>query len=291
MKSWNLAEIDRRVVYLLVLLALGVPLILNYALQPARMHSAEKAFEAVESLEVNPGEIAFVSLDFGPNSMAENKPQAEVLIEHLLRRRVVMALYSQYYLAEPFLEAIPSEAAKRLMQENPGQVWEYGKDWVNLGYRPGGSIMLQNIAKAESLPALFKTDARGNRLSDLPAFKDVQGLESVKLLAQVTSLVGTLDSFLQFFQKKGHRPLFVHGCTSITIPQAFIYLDSGQLRGLLEGIAGATWYSVLLERSNPQRRPDGLQVINTGLGVAHLVVIALVILGNIGMLIKRGGQS
>jgi len=286
MKQWDLTHIDRRVIYLLVLLALSIPLALEYALKPARMEAAERAFAVVQDLEAKPGELAFMSLDFGPNSLAENKPQAEVVLEHLLRKRIPVALYSQYYLAEPFLESIPKTVVGRLEKEILGHFWEYGRDWVNLGYRPGGSVMLQNIAKSADLAELFKTDARGNNLRELPIFKGVAGLESVKLLAEFTSLVGGLDSFLQFFQKKGYRPFFIHGCTSITIPQAFIYLDSGQLKGLLEGIAGAAWYSLLLERAYPQRRPDAAQIINTGLGVAHMVVIALVLLGNVGFLIR-----
>ena len=51
--------------------------------------------------------------------------------------------------AEPFLQELPERAAKRLSSENPREKWEYGKDWVNLGYRPGGVIMIQKMAAAQ----------------------------------------------------------------------------------------------------------------------------------------------
>jgi len=269
-----------------VLLALAIPLVQKSTVKPARMRSAEQLFSVVEALNTEAGKLAFVSLDFGPNSMAENLPQAEVVIEHLMRKRIPLALYSQYVLAEPFLNSVPEGVARRLMSERTGERWEYGRDWVNLGFRPNGAIMLQNIAASEDLAELFRTDVRGNRLRDMPAFRGVKSLENIQLLAQFTSLVGTLDTFLQFFQKKSYRPVFVHGCTSITIPQAYIYLDSGQLRGLLEGVAGAAWYSELLNSSYSGRHEGSVQVINTGLGVAHLVIIILVVIGNVAALVS-----
>ncbi len=287
--SFDFSRIDRRIIYLLVLLALSIPLLAGYAVPPARMKSAEKFFNLVEKLKKEPGKIALVVMDFGPNSMAENLPQAEVVVEHLMRKRIPFAIYSQYVLADPFLESIPLSVVQRLMKEMPDQKWVYGQDWVNLGYRPGGSVMVQNIAKADSLVSLFKKDVRGNSLSDLPIFNGTKGLESISLVTHFTSLVGTLDTLLQFMKNKDYRPPMAHGCTSITIPQAFIYLDSGQLGGLLEGVAGAAWYSALLKKQDPARGVDSSQTINTGLGVAHLVIILLVVIGNIAALV--GGRK
>lgn len=284
---FDLGGIDRRVIFLLVALALSIPLIQRYSVPPARMSYAENFFEMVQKVDVSKGGIAFVALDFGPNTVAENLPQSEVVIEHLMRRRIPFALYTQYAPAEPFLNSIPERLAKALMKESPGQSWFYGRDWVNLGFQPGGSLIIQAIPKSENLAALFKKDAKGNNLADVPAFKNVRTLSDIKLLVEFTGLVGVFGTYVQFFQTDAYRPDFGHGCTSITIPEAYIYMDSGQLRGLLEGVAGAAWYSVLLSREYPARAVDSSQLINTGLGVAHLVIILLVVLGNISELTKR----
>jgi hypothetical protein len=272
--------VDRRIIYLLVLVALSVPLLSHYRVRPARMRSAERVFEVIDGLKVEGPEIAFVALDIGPSTKAENEPQAEVLIEHLMRKRVPLALFSIYYQAEPFLVSIPERVAQRLMKEMPGSRWEYGKDWVNLGYRAGSSALLQGIPKSSNLAELFASDARGTRLSAIPLFSGVRTLDQIKVLVEITGLYGALEGYLQFFQKEGYRPLFVHGCTSIVIPTAFIYLDSEQLAGLLEGIAGAAWYSGLLAQRYPQRVEDSSGMINTALGIAHLVLILLIVAGN-----------
>lgn len=277
-------KLDRRIIYLLVLLALALPLLQGFSVPPARMEGAEKVFNVVEQVQVAADEVAFVALDFGPGTAAESLPQAEVVVEHLMRRRIPIVFFSMYVLAEPFLESVPQRVVERLMKEMPEERWEYGKDWVNIGYRSGGYLILQSIPKSENLVELFKKDARGNALTDFPITRNLKTLNQIRVLAEFTGLMGVLDTYVQFFQKKDYKPNFVHGCTSIVIPEAFVYLDSGQIMGLLEGIAGAAWYSQLLQQKILERQPDKSQVINTGLGVAHLVIIALIILGNVGAL-------
>lgn len=287
----KLASINQKMIFALIFLSLGFPLYFKYQVPPAKMPAADQLFNVIENLEIVPGDVAFIALDFGPNTKAENEAQAEVVIEHLMRRRVPVALFSLYYLASPFLVSLPDRIADRLMEENPGEVWEYGKDWVNLGYKPGGYLQIQSIPKSDDLVALFKKDVRGNNLSDLDAFKQVKSVERIKLLAEFTGLVGIFDVYVQFFKSKEYTPAFVHGCTSITIPEAFIFLDSGQIQGLLEGIAGAAWYSKRLQQLFPRRTPDHSAVLNTGLGVAHLVIIVLILLGNIGVFLQRRGEQ
>jgi hypothetical protein len=288
----DLYNIDRRIIYLLILIALAVPLISRYAVKPARMEAAEKMFKIIDETKLEPGDVVLVALDFGPNSKAENEPQAEVVIEHLMRKRIPFATFSQYILAQTYLDGIPERVARRLMDENAGERWVYGKDWVNLGLRLNAVITIKAIAEGENIAEYLKKDARGNNLSDVPAFSKVRTLKNIKLFAQFTSLTGTFESYVQFLKSETFRPVFLHGCTSITIPKAYIYLDSGQLTGLLEGVAGAAWYSVLLKDQYPKRAKDASLLINTGLGVAHLVIIALIALGNIMSLVSmRRGEA
>lgn len=280
MQEW-LDSLDRRFIYFLVILVVAVPLLLEYSVPPARMKSAELLYDTIEKLPNDEGKVAFIAIDFGPNTKAENEPQATVIVEHLFRRRIPVVLFTQYALAQSFLETIPEGIQKRLMEEFPGQTWEYGKDWINIGYRPGGALFVQGIPKSENLLEYFGKDANGTPLTLFPAFDSMKSIEDFSFLGEFTGLVGAFDLYVQFFQSEKYTPPFGHGCTSITIPEAYIYLDSGQLVGLLEGIAGAAWYSELLKKANPKREVDSAIIINTALGFAHLAIIFLIVLGNI----------
>ncbi len=146
---------------------------------------------------------------------------------------------------------------------------------------------MQSLVNATDISNLLGRDVTGMPLVQYPAFKSIGGVEHVKLIAEVTGSVGMIDSIIQFFQKASYRPTVVHGCTSITIPEANNFLDSKQLHGLLEGVSGAAWYSEIQRRLHPQSENADLLATNTALGVAQLMIIALVVAGNLSPLVRR----
>jgi len=285
-------NLERRIVYLIMLMAVAVPIVFRVALPPARMMAAEKTYALMNELPstqntVTKSEVAFVWIDFGPNTIAENEPQAEVIIEHLFRKRIPVIIATQYQLAEAFLSSIPKGVATRLSKEIPDQKWEYGTDWISIGYQPMGALFLQSLAKSDNISEFLKKDFYGTPFAQLPNFAHIGNVKDVKFVGQFTGLVGTLDNFIQYFQKDGYHPTLVHGCTSITIPEAYIFLDSGQISGLLEGISGAAWYSDLMSKTFPARIPDRSGSTNTALGVSQVMILLLIVAGNVVGLLKR----
>jgi hypothetical protein len=276
--NYNLKE--RRIVFLAVILCLLPPIILGITLPPAPMGTADSAFYHIEQ-NMDEHKTVIIAVDFGPGTAAENKPQAKLMIEHLLRRKIPFALTSIYVLASPFLQELPLEVISELKEEMPDADWEYGKDWVNLGFLAGGFIEVQNLAKSKNWWTHLKTDAEGNVLSELPIMKSLKSIKDVSSLVQITGLTGTFSAWLQFFQVSGHTPKMLHGCTSITITDAYMFYASGQMNGLFEGIAGAAWYEHLLDKAFPERTMSTAQIVNTGTSFAQILVMALVVFGNL----------
>lgn len=277
-----------RVIYLLVIVALSYPLMTDYVLRPAQMRSAEDLYQVIEMLPKSSDKMVLVAFDWGPSTAAENRPQTTTLIEHLMRRRIPFAVITTYPYGAPFLDDLPNDIATRLNREMPEQSWNYGRDWVNLGYQPGGAIMIQGLARAADFSTIIKTDAKGTPLRDIPCMKEIRNLKNISLLAQMTGLVGVFSSWIQFLQTDDYRPDVVHGCTSITIPEAYIYYVSGQIKGLYEGVAGAAWYDHLLSEKFPKRELTDASKVNTSLASAHLLILALIVVGNLLTLLKRG---
>ncbi|MCB0345252.1 MAG: hypothetical protein KDD66_09035 [Bdellovibrionales bacterium] len=285
--SDRLERIDRRFVYLLIALALALPIIFGWKLPPAEMETADAFFAVVDELKPEHGKLVLIASDWGPGTQAENKPQTMIAMEHLMRKRVPFGLISITPYAAPFLESMPRDLKAKLEAEAPGETWTYGTDWINFGYRPGFVIMIQGLAKATDLHDVLKTDVSGTPLADLPIMKGVHTIRNIAMLMEFTGLVSAFNFWVQFFQADGYKPPFVHGCTSITIPEAYIYYVSKQIVGLYEGVAGAAWYENLLSKKYPERESGTALKINTSLAVAHVVIIALMILGNVGYLISR----
>ncbi len=281
---WRLLSerVDPRVIYLLVAIALTIPLVQDVRLPAAEMPAAGALFDAVEALSTDSGQIVMVAMDWGAGTSAENGPQTKVAIEHLFRRRIPFAVVSLYAQAAPMLKEVPREVAKTLEAEFPGEKWVYGKDWVNLGYQPQSQIFVQSFSSAKDIHELMKTDANGVPLAEIPMMAKVHTIKDVQMLMQFTGLVGVFDVWLQLFQGQGYRPAVVHGCTSITIPDAYLYYASKQIVGFFEGIAGAAWYDKLLNQKAPTRKVEPATKINSGLAFAQIVILVLIVLGNIG---------
>ena len=288
--KFRLSNIDPRLIYLLVAAALAVPLIFGVTLKPTQMQAADDMFAVVKKLEPTPGKIVVVSVDWGPGTRAENEPQTMLIMEHLFRKRIPFALISLYNLAGPTLQELPLKVLKKLETELPGETFTYGKDWVNLGFRQGGGIAVQSLGRAENWLETIQSDANGNPLRDMPAMNEVRNVRNVQLLVEISSLVGTFNSWLQFFRTADYVPPFVHGCTSISIPDAYLYYSSKQILGFFEGAAGAAWYDTLLSAAFPNRKSVG-QEVNSGLAFAQLLILFLIVLGNIGAFFESKGRT
>jgi hypothetical protein len=277
---------DRWIIYLIIFLSVFIPLVGGLRLPPAPLTAATESFSIINELEHKSGKIAFLAMDYGPSNYAENGPQAEVVLEHLMRRRIPVMLMTQIPQGEGFLESVPRTVAERLKKENPNEEWTYGVDWINIGFRTGPALFIQALGKSDDIARYIKKDARGNDLVSLPMMNGVKTIKDVDLLVQLTGYVGTFDLYVQFFQRSGYTPTFIHGCTSITIPEAYIYRDSGQLKGILEGVSGAAWYSELMQRNYPNRKEDSSRAVNTALGISQLAIVCMIAVGNLPILIR-----
>jgi len=281
----RLENIDRRIIYLFVLLSVAIPIYNRLIFTPAPLPTSEAFYQTVERMAGKKGKIALISSDWGPNTKAENQSQMEVAIEHLMRKEVPFVITSMYALATPFMDSVPRRVADRLNKEGTlNRKIEYGKDWVNVGYRVGGSLMIQSLAKSKNIRDYWSVDAAGTPLEALEAVKNVKDIQDIGLLLEFTGLTGAFDAWVQFFTADGYTPDFVHGCTSITIPEARTYVSSGQLDGLHEGLAGAAYYEKLLSDVYTKRIPGDGWTMNTGLAFAQVIIIFFIFLGNLGPL-------
>lgn len=299
-----LLRIDRRLVYLLVLAALAVPLCLaefapyaarGLTMAPAPLRGARQLFDRIERIAREqeearqaaageapaPGKIVLISSDFGPQTRAELLPMLECVVRHLMMRQIPFAVFTNVPDGAGYCKAIPERLAREMGRE-------YGRDWVNFGFKPGGSFLVRQMAA--NLPGAIKTDYRGEALARIPCLAGVKDAGSISLVIEITGLVGMFGRWPAFFATPTDRPDMAHGCTSISIPDAYSDLESGLICGLLEGIAGAAAYNEYLDaiRDAAKDPPVSLaaRVHMTSQTVAHVLVMIFVGLGNLGLLLS-----
>jgi hypothetical protein len=272
----RLGGIDRRWLYLMLFVVVAVPVFLDLPIRVKTTPPVQSYYEKVEALVKEEGRIALVVVDFDPQSKAECYPQTMATVRHLMARKVPFAVLTLNAMGAGFCKEIPAKAAKEY-----GAV--YGRDWVNWGFKVGGPIFIKTLAS--DIQEAVKADARGTPIGEVEMMKGVKDATSVDLVCEVTGFVGALEAWLQFFQKDGRRPEICHGCTAVSGPSNYVFLDSGQISGLLVGMLGAAEYEDLIE--SPGLATVGMQA-QTG---AHLLIIILIILGNVSEFVRRRRAS
>jgi hypothetical protein len=141
------------------------------------------------------------------------------------------------------------------------------------------AILVKGIAS--DIPGNIKEDAHKTPIGQIELMEGVKDASSIDLVCEFTGLVGLLEMWIQYFQVSGVRPDFVHGCTAVSGPSNYTFLDSGQITGLLVGMLGAAEYEQILE--SPGRGLKGM----TAQTAAHLLIIVLIVVGNIAEQVRK----
>ena len=261
--------IDRRVIYLLVAMSLALPLVLQWSMPQIPTPPTRQCYEAVE--KVPPDKVVLIAADFDTGTVGENGPQVQALLEHLMRRRkkfIIMTLIAPQ--GPTLVELYAQNLGKRYG-------YRYGRDFVNLGYIPGGQPVLERLGR--SIWETRQTDSKRIPLTELPLMERVRSAKDIGLVALFTG-TGVLPWYVQTFWAQFKVPL-VEGCTGIIVPELFPYLETKQLAGAWLGLKGAAEYERLLNTNGLGMRGMMAQ------SVAHAFVLFLILLGNVGMRLAR----
>jgi hypothetical protein len=260
--------IDRRILFLILLVAVAIPLLLNVGGQIPPTAPVKQAYEAVEALE--PGDILMVSIDFDATSAPELMPMLKSVLRQAFRKGVKVVMLGHIAIGIPLghqaLEQMATEMGK-----------EYGKDYVDLGYRPGYISVM--IAMGREIGDVFASDYQGVSIRDLEVTKNLHSYKDVKLLFGFEH-GGVLDYWVRYAQARfGQKMAF--GTTAVMAPDAYPYLQSKQIEGLVGGLKGAAEYETLV--GTPGLGTKGMPAQEW----AHILVIGFIIVGNLGYFFTR----
>ena len=116
---------------------------------------------------------------------------------------------------------------------------------------------------------------------DLPIMQKVHGWDSFNLVCEWSIGRPGLAEFVRIVVSQYERPLLT-GTTAVTTPEAYPFLNSGQVISLLGGMRGAAEYEVMLGLSNG-RATRGISAQS----ISHFFIAALIILANVIYFLER----
>jgi hypothetical protein len=259
--------VGRRIVFLFVGIAVVLPFFMTVS-QPIRV-SPEVRQVYDETAALKPGSVVLASFDYDPPSAPELQPMAETFFRLCIQRDlkiVIMGLWPQ--------GPQQAEMAMRkalLSPEAEGKNYQYGKDYVNLGFQTGNEFVIQRMGS--SFRNMFPKDFYGTPYDSLPLVKNISNFSNIDYSFNLSAgYPGTVEWVQVAVDRYGLR--MGTGNTAVQATGMYPYLRSGQLKGLMGGLSGAAEFEKACEMLGKGTK------FMVSQSFAHVIVIAFILIGN-----------
>jgi hypothetical protein len=266
-KSWadKFLDIDRRYIYVIVIIACAIPFIYPIGIPVALDPYTLNFHKVVEDLPE--GSVVIWGFGIGP-SLTEHIGMSISVVRHLFQKNLKVVFFSVRPESPPIITGILDIAGTE------GK--EYGVDWVEIGFLPGYESAMATFA--EDLWTL-ETDEYGTPYGQIPMMADLKSMSDVQLT------IVTYGTDIEGWVRQWHTP---YGVPMLAFDGSFyqgmLPYFPAQIAGLLPGVRGGAGYELLINR-------PGVNLIQAdALSLGHLVVIISVVLGNIIFFISRSEE-
>ncbi len=264
----KLASIDRRVIYLVIGLAVLIPFLIPMRLPINVSPPVQNVYDYIEALPE--GSVVLMGFNFSPSTMPELHPMSLAVLRHCYSRKLkVIGMTFRYRIA------IIVDNTMRQVAEEYG--YEESKDYVYLGYKRDVEPVMLGIGEDISVP--FPTDYLKRPISQIPMMNDIKNYNDIDLVIDFGS-ANTPEWWVGYAGARYHQTIAA-GCTGVMVSGLYPYLKTGQLIGLIGGLKGAAEYEKLINK--PEKAVLGMKAQS----IAHIAIILLVILGNVAHLLSK----
>lgn len=283
--NWaKLTQIDRRVIFIAVALAILIPLIFPVHMPMGAQRVTKNLYASVEAVD-RTRDVLLLSSDYAPQTEAENHPMAIAILRHCFARRLPVLINALYVEGAPLLDMAMNQVMDEFnarAKTNADSII-YGRDVVYLGWQPPPIVPILSMGR--SISGIYPVDYRGNPTDSLEVMKRVHNYDQIGLVVGLTSSVSPLWYVMYAQTKFGVK--VGAGCTAVSAPDFYPYCRSGQLTGMMAGMKGAAEYEELVGNqygvAGRRRATEGM----ASQSAAHLLMMAFVIIGNIAYFATR----
>jgi hypothetical protein len=261
-------NLDRRIIYVIIFLAIAVPLVLPLGLVGETSERTQQLYDLLDRLQ--PGDVVVISFDCEAASWPEVGPVAEVLVEHA--NRLGLRIVGTSFLSEG-----TALGYDLLSRQSAKHNTKYGTDWVYLGFRP--QYVAAMLGMGESMRQEFPRDYLNVPVEEHPLMGEVNTYRDVKLVVSIAD--DTMPQYWIEYAGSRYDVPVATGLSAVMVTTFTPYLDSKQLSGIVGGLKGAAEYEGLLGYKGAGVR--GMDALSS----AHVAIILLVIVGNVAYFRER----
>ena len=289
----KLGDLDRRIIFLLIGLAVLIPLInpnlIDLPLGEDR--NTKIVYNSISDLNVN--DRVLVSFAYGASTKPEVHPMAIGLLNHLFSKGIKVYIVSLW----PESPIMAEQSISSIKNSNLFNIKE-GIDYVMFDYKVGGFVVIKGIA--DNFRDIYQQDKNGKSINDLPIMENIYNVTDFDFVFDFSAGVPGNAEWVQYACDPKNVPLS-SGCTSIMVTDAIPYVESGQLKGILAGMPGAAEYEKMVYDFMVYEQKNNSSYINpkgdivkgkayarmSAQSVAHLLMVIFIIIGNIAYYYSR----
>lgn len=270
-----LKNLDRRWVFLLMALAVAIPILFGVTFPETPTSMTQDVFNAIEALP--PGSKVLMAWDYDPSTEGELGPMATAFSRHCCEKKLKMYFLTLVPVGPQMIEKTIESVIRA---DYPHLT--YGEDFVNLGFKSGYEGVIKVIVT--NLRGLYTTDARGTNIDQIPMCKNVANIQDMRLIVNVSGAYPGTKEWVQYAATPYPDKIkIVAGVTGVQAPLFYPYVPK-QLIGMLAAIKGAAEYEALVNKAYGDGKVDRKYFeANRRMGpqmVAHLLMIGLIVAGN-----------
>jgi len=274
-----LLGLDRRWIFLLVAIGVIVSLIGPFSIDVSITSPVARYYNAIDRLPS--GSTILISMDLGPSTLPELEPILAATVRHAFSRGIQVIAMTLLVEGPSIGERIMLEAQNQLNDELAAKGEErritMGEDWVYLGFRAGADAVILQLGK--EIRKAYASDYYGVPLDDYPMMAGVHSFDDMGLVSAVSG-TAMPEAWISYAGVPFGIPVLV-GCTAVYAPNYYAYLQTQQIVGMLGGLKGAAEYETMIARPADAMHGMVAQM------VVHVVIVALILLGNVAYLVSQ----
>lgn len=267
----KIANIDRRVIYLLLIAVIALALLRPIGLAIVVSPETMKVYNAIDNIPS--GSIIWMGFDFDAGAIPELMPAAKMVVRQAFQKDLRIVAGGMWQMSGD----VATQAFEAVAGDFPNK--QYGVDWVNIGYRPGTAVWLDQMVQ-DVWRAAAGQDAYGRKFEELPLMAEFKSMKSAEFIMEFSTGTPGGPEYIKTVSGPLGTPMG-QACTSVEVPGTMPYISSGQLIGGVLGMKGAAEYETIMGK--PGSATAGMDAQS----FAHALIIGFILLGNVGYVIDK----
>ncbi len=312
----RMQALDRRYIYLVVALAIILPLVIPFNSKTYVTEPAENVYKKIDSF-VSPetglgrrDRAVLLVFNHDASTMAELFPMEVSILRHCFQRRIPVFTICFLPTAKPLMDYALQTAKEDFDVQS-------GIDYVNFGFKPWALFTPIVLGMGDDIAKAVETDDEGRIVENLEIMKEIKNYNEMNLVVDFAASAAVVRWITYARSRFGAN--VAAGVTAVMAADNYPYLQTGQLVGMLAGLKGAAEYEKLVDVFAMHRvvengeekivsrnfskevlkdswvklsdiKNSSYKMARIGMNaqtVAHIMIIVFIVLGNIGYFVNK----